>query len=285
MEAADEPYPPDQPSSSNRDILIKRSWIDILSDLERCTERNTNVAFIRRVTAMTVKLCLDKNTSPPTQAITQILSTFQHVFENKADSRILTDVVQSIKCLTEDDNIQRVIDARVVPNLIELLSHNESDLKKAALGAIYNIAAGTNEQKQFVLNCNVLSYFQALLSDTDEDLRAETGNILALITEDTQNQRQAVIDAGLLPSIIKNLKNGKFENKKWTVFVISDLIDEFEKDRILHLVQSGTVPAFCVCLVRGDSRLVIVSIIFQSFLLRLRINFLFNSFSGSSQNH
>lgn len=146
----------------------------------------------------------------------------------------------------------RIIGSRIIQNLVRLLSNDDNNLKQAALEIMNNIAEGTNEQKQILIECGLLSRVHLLLGHSDEDVKLEARTFVRLITDGTSTQKQTLIDESLVPVIIDKLMTEKAEDSQWAKIALCNLTIDADEGRILYLVQCGIITPFSKILTDGD---------------------------------
>ncbi|XP_013791093.2 importin subunit alpha-3-like [Limulus polyphemus] len=151
-----------------RDYVIS---LGVVQPLLTFIKPDIPLSFLRNITWVIVNLCRNKEPPPPKDTIKELLPALC-VLINHSDINILVDTVWALSYLTDGGNeqIQMVIDAGVVQQLVPLLCHKEVKVQTAALRAVGNIVTGTDEQTQVVLNFNALSYFPALLRHPKEKI-------------------------------------------------------------------------------------------------------------------
>jgi hypothetical protein len=99
-----------------------------------------------------------------------------------------------------------VIEAGFVEHIVPLLGNEDYTIVKAALEAVENIAMGTDEHIQEVLNKDALKYLVMWLSKDDQaDLQFKAARALANISMGPHTAKQSVVLAGLF--IFLYLKN------------------------------------------------------------------------------
>ena len=92
------------------------------------------ITFLRNVIWVIVNLCCHKDPPTSMETIQEILLALC-ILIHHTDVNILVDTVWALSFLTDPGNeqIQMVIDSRIVPQLVLLLSHKEVKVQTAAL--------------------------------------------------------------------------------------------------------------------------------------------------------
>ncbi|XP_003375147.1 putative alpha/beta hydrolase fold protein [Trichinella spiralis] len=216
-----------------RDYCIELGIIDPLLEF---IKREVPIGFLRNVAWVIVNLCRSKE--PPPSALT------------------ISKLLPALSVLVHHPDMSMVIDAGVVPKLVQLLNHREVKVQAAALRAVGNIVTGSDEQTQVVLNCEALSYMPELLAHQKEKINKEAVWFLSNITAGNREQVQAVINAGLIPTIIKLLEKSDFATQKEAAWAISNVTISGQREEVAFMVSQGVIPAMCSQLNSRDVQVV-----------------------------
>jgi len=101
--------------------------------------------------------------------------------------------------------IQEVIDAGVVPRLIELLSHGDTIVQFEAAWALTNIASGTSEHTKLLVDQGVVVIFVHLLDSPNEDVCEQAVWALGNIAGDCTRFRDNVLNYNVLTPLLRLL--------------------------------------------------------------------------------
>ncbi|CAG8786677.1 2723_t:CDS:1, partial [Acaulospora morrowiae] len=109
-------------------------------------------------------------------------------FLNSEDEIILERVCWTLGSLAEGSvqQIQRIMELGVCPNLVRLMDHPSREVKIAAIRCVTNMITGDDFQTQVVINCRALQVLRSLLlSENDDYIRREACLHLSNITAGT----------------------------------------------------------------------------------------------------
>jgi importin subunit alpha-6/7 len=138
-------------------------------------------------------LCLGK----PCVAFNKVepgLSVLKTILDEEKDLNIIETTLSVVSYLSDgpDENIQKVIDAGLVPSVFYYLESKPTtnSIKKAALRSIGNIITGNDEQTQLVMDLNVLKYLKISIKSTINEMKKETLWMISNITAGSNDQIQ-----------------------------------------------------------------------------------------------
>lgn len=149
----------------------------------------------------------------------------------------------------QNDRIQAILEANVVPKLVALLRPSRAravpiSVQSAALQVLGNVACGDDRQTQVVIDSDALPCLRALLASADRGIRKEVCWIVSNITE-SSHQVQDVLDADILPPLLKLLDNQDAACREDATWVLFNLSSNREPRQISYLADKNGVRALC----------------------------------------
>jgi len=123
-------------------------------------------------------------------------------------TQLLEPITGIRKLLSKESNppIDHVIQAGIVPRLIEFLSDNDHPkLQFEAAWLLTNIASGTSEHVKVVVNDGVLPPLVVLLRSQDKDAQEQTIWALGNIAGDSPDMRNKVVESGAIAPVLNIL--------------------------------------------------------------------------------
>uniref|UniRef100_A0A914P074 Uncharacterized protein n=1 Tax=Panagrolaimus davidi TaxID=227884 RepID=A0A914P074_9BILA len=169
-------------------------------------------------TTFKLKIC-DTNPETEKEEYVQEVSVAENVEELSEAIKTIysTDLVLCEKAVLTIKNFasesiekrQKIIDAHLIPRLIECLKFTDLNVYIKAAGALGNIANGTIEQTQVVIDTGAISPLLNLLDDIECNPEKLRTALFALgnISDGTKEQKQAIIDANAIPYIYMLFKS------------------------------------------------------------------------------
>lgn len=112
--------------------------------------------------------------------------------------RAAVEGIRKLLSVERNPPITEVIQAGVVPQLIEFLHSQDEALQYEALWALTNIASGTHDHAQILVHLDVLPHFQALLRSNVHRVREQACWALGNIAGDCAEMRDRVLSLGVM---------------------------------------------------------------------------------------
>lgn len=184
------------------------------------------------------------------------MQTILNILTHMTQTDDLVDTLSAVSehCKEGTDHIQMIIDAGILRKLIPLLEHQEVSVQSAALHAIGNIAAGTDEQIQALLDHQVLLNINVLLSHPHQKIRSEALWFLSNVAAGNAMQVDIVFQTGVLPKILQSLMYGDFETRINAAWTLSNMIISGNQNHMFKIISERVIPPLCDLLSCKDSR-------------------------------
>jgi len=154
-----------------------------------------------------------------------------------------------------NDRIQLVVDAGLIPRLIELLNGDETAIVTPALRCIGNIVTGTDTQTDAVVSQGALQVLARLLKHSKVNVVKEAAWTISNITAGNHGQIQAVLTSGCLEPLISVLEKGDFKCQKEASWAVTNLTMGGTVEQVITLCQAGAIKPICDLLSVNDGKI------------------------------
>eukprot|EP01156_Anaeramoeba_ignava_P022702 Anaeramoba_ignava/c20959_g1_i4.p1 GENE.c20959_g1_i4~~c20959_g1_i4.p1 ORF type:complete len:484 (-),score=170.22 c20959_g1_i4:446-1897(-) len=216
-------------SSEHRDYILN---FDLVENITGFFNNQQSLSLLRNAVWAISNFCRGKP-KPKFERISKFIPILAAMLHS-TDTEILTDSCWGLSYLTDGNNrqIQAVIDADVVPKLVNLVNSPQDTISTPALRTLGNIVSGDDSQTQLVLENGFLNAIPQLLRKRKQ-IRKEACWNVSNITAGTPAQIQMVIDANIIPIIVEILATDEKLIRQEAAWVICNGIAGGTSNQIL----------------------------------------------------
>lgn len=246
-------------SPQYRDYILQHdvmgSLIDFLHD------ETISMQMLKTATWVLSNLCRGKP-QPPFDLVKPALQTISRLILVQDDG-VLEDACWALSYLSDgsNDKICGVIDAGVVPRVVEMLAHTSTNVQTPAIRTVGTIVTGNELQTQLVIDSGALPHLLTLLlSSTDSGVLKETCWTISNITAGTQEQIGSVIEAGLVQPLVETLGSALFEIKREAAWALVNVLLGGSDEQVRYVAGAGAIPPICDLLDCGETRMISVAL-------------------------
>lgn len=238
-----------------RDLVLSYGLLPVLAEQ---LNASTRVSMLRNSTWTISNLCRGK--PPPRWGLVELALPLLQTLIFSSDEEVLVDACWALSYLSEPpDRVQAVIDAGALPRIVELLAHVSPLVQTPALRVLGNVATGSAQQTQALLECDGLSRLGTMLHSSKKEVRKEACWIVSNITAGPLAHVQSVCTAGLVPRLVELSSVGRedFEVRKEAVYALCNACGCDSAQVLSGLVASGVVRPFTDLLECADASLLL----------------------------
>lgn len=179
-----------------------------------------NVNNLNSLTAASAEKLTPQDIATRLKSLPQIVSALNSEDVNQH----LPAVTEFRKLLSIEKNppIQQVIDTGIVPRLVQMLTFQQSEtVQFEAAWTLTNIASGTTQHTQHVINHGAVQMFIVLLSSPSADVREQAVWALGNIAGDSPKFRDLVLGHGIVQPLLSvfnpDSKLSMIRNATWSL--------------------------------------------------------------------
>lgn len=233
----------------------------------------SSLSILRNSVWSLSNLCRGKP-QPCPDSIAPALPVLGQIIRSEVDVESVVDATWAISYLSDGDDsrIQSVLDLSILPNLVKMISSNNTSMIIPALRAIGNIVSGSDNQTQAVIEAGSLPALSSLLLHSKKSIRKEACWVLSNIAAGTQSQLNSIFQTPeLISRVIRQLGTAiEWDVRKEAAWVISNMITSSPQARLLHLLELGVIAPLCELLNTGDSRIILITLDAIETMLKLK---------------
>lgn len=179
-----------------------------------------------------------------------------------SDSQVVVDATWGLSYISDGpaERVQTVLNAGIVPKIVEHMICPAPALKIPAIRIIGNIASGDDEQTQVIINCGALPSFCDLMRHSKRAIRKEVCWTVSNIAAGESHQIDALMNAGVFIPLMECLVAPELDVKKEAVWAVANVAFCGSKEHTKYLISIGVIPPLCEALRAYDSKITSVAL-------------------------
>ncbi|CAD2213705.1 Armadillo/beta-catenin-like repeat/HEAT-like repeat/HEAT repeat/Atypical Arm repeat, putative [Angomonas deanei] len=203
-----------------------------------------------------------KKPAVPLEVAIPALSALAHLVYH-TDTSVISDSAWSISYIGDGpaERVQAVINAGVMPRMVELLASPAHEIRMPAIRAVGNCAAGEEAQTQLVVNLGVLPHLGNLMADSKRTVRKEVCWTISNIIAGTAEQTEAAVNSGVMVPVVQQaLSAPELDVRREACFCVSNLLATRIPSYMEYLLNMSLLPPLANCLRVGDTKILVVAL-------------------------
>ncbi len=204
-----------------RDMVIAARAVEPISRVLDHAQPGTSL--VRNASWALSNFCRGRP-SPDFEKIKRAIPSLSKVLIENDNEDVLIDVCWAMSYLSDggEERIPLILGSKVLPRIIQLLSHHNIAISVPCLRTIGNVVTGDDKQTQYAIDCGALHALNNIIYHKKKTVRKEVCWTLSNITAGSENQIQACIDLGVIEKLLYLLINDEIEIKKEAVWAVSN---------------------------------------------------------------
>jgi HEAT repeat protein len=243
-----------------RDYILS---LNALSPLLANITQAASLSILRNCTWTLSNFCRGKP-QPDLNSIAPAIPILSQLIQSEYDQEAMVDATWAFSYLSDGDDqrIQAVIDAGLLPSLVKMISSQNTNVVIPALRTIGNIVSGNDKQTQAVINANCLIPLSNLLVHSKKSIRKETCWVLSNIAAGTTEQLNCLFSVpDLLPRVLHQLSIAtEWDVRKEAAWVICNIVTSSKRQRLMHLLELGIIQPLCDLLNVGEPKIILIAL-------------------------
>jgi importin subunit alpha-1 len=148
-------------------------------------------------------------------------------------------------CDSQEERIAAIVEAGSVRRMVEMMDHNEANVKSAALKLVGSICTGTDVQTQSAISRGGLPILKTLLNDLEKNVRKQVCWILSNIAAGNEEKVKIMIAAKIFPSVRPCLVPEDEEVQVEAAWIVHGAANSRNAEFITHLFEEGLIESLC----------------------------------------
>eukprot|EP00045_Choanoeca_perplexa_P006876 m.59937 g.59937 ORF g.59937 m.59937 type:complete len:524 (+) comp13830_c0_seq1:147-1718(+) len=228
-----------------------------LMPLIKIISKESRDDIIRNANWTLSNLCRGKKPKVDFESIAPAL-TVMHRMLYSEDEQLLIDTCWALAFISQGppQQVERIIQAGVVGQLVRLIMHTKFAIVTPALRALGNLSCGNDRQTQILLNNQLLPAIKSLLTCHKEPIRKEACWIVSNVLAGTHAQIKEVMRANIIPDLVARVHDGAFKTRREAAWALCNMCVSGTGDQVEWLAGQQVVPALAELLAMDDNKLI-----------------------------
>lgn len=245
-------------SAYNRDLVIAAGGIDLLI---KSAETANRISMIKNVAWALSNLCRHKP-APEFEIVKAMIPTLAKLCMEHDQEQMLQDITWAFSYLSFKSEYQSeyLIQSRVIPRLVELMSHPCFDVQLPAIRTIGNLTTGNEAQTQHAIDFGAIDKLKPLMHSSRRIIVKESVWIVSNIAAGTKAQLDSLISIDLFTEVCQIGIASCEEIAKEACYAVANAASNARPDQVQYLMRAGALALLAKSLKAKDPSIVIVAL-------------------------